>query len=135
MATQKRAEDGYTFTSEPRTIAARKKARLRPGPPPRALRSLRRAPLNCGFLAAAARARSRAVPPALPAEAHLVDPRQPKYREEAAPGGSPANIMYDRRIVRGNTYAAQAAPPVPPQVRPTVPPLATRPPRSSARLT
>ena len=24
----------------------------------------------------------------------------------------PANIMYDRRVVRGNTYAAQVLPPV-----------------------
>merc|ERR1712093_626036 len=39
-------------------------------------------------------------------EPRAVAPRK-KYREEPAPGGSNANIMWDRRVVRGNTYAAQ----------------------------
>lgn len=51
---QKRTDESYTFTSEPRAIAARKK---------------------------------------------------PKYREQD--GASPTNIMYDKRVVRGSTYAAQ----------------------------
>jgi len=58
--------DSYTFASEPRPVASRKK---------------------------------------------------PKYREyEAELEPVPSNIMYDRRVIRGNTYAAQilpAAPPIP----------------------
>ncbi|UPR03200.1 flagellar radial spoke protein 3 [Chloropicon primus] len=36
--------------------------------------------------------------------------RRPKYRESDEPGGIPSNIMFDRRVVRGNTYAAQILP-------------------------
>jgi len=39
-------------------------------------------------------------------EPRAVAPRK-KYREEPAPGGANSNIMWDRRVVRGNTYAAQ----------------------------
>merc|ERR1711988_875704 len=39
-------------------------------------------------------------------EPRAVAPRK-KYREEPAPGGTNANIMWDRRVVRGSTYAAQ----------------------------
>lgn len=39
-------------------------------------------------------------------EPRAVAPRK-KYREEPAPGGTNSNIMWDRRVVRGNTYAAQ----------------------------
>ena len=34
-------------------------------------------------------------------------PNRPKYRNEG--GSSPVNIMHDRRVVRGNTYAANSA--------------------------
>ncbi len=36
--------------------------------------------------------------------------RRPKYRESEMAGGIPSNIMFDRRVVRGNTYAAQILP-------------------------
>lgn len=39
-------------------------------------------------------------------EPRAVAPRK-KYREEPAPTGAQSNIMWDRRVVRGNTYAAQ----------------------------
>jgi len=39
-------------------------------------------------------------------EPRAVAPRK-KYREEPPPGATNSNIMWDRRVVRGNTYAAQ----------------------------
>jgi hypothetical protein len=36
---------------------------------------------------------------------------RPLYREPGVPR-KPANMMYDRRVVRGNTYAAPVIPPV-----------------------
>jgi len=39
------------------------------------------------------------------AEPKAVQQRRPKYRDEAEPQA--ANIMYDKRVVRGNTYAAR----------------------------
>ena len=36
--------------------------------------------------------------------------RRPKYRESDEPDGLHSNIMFDRRVVRGNTYAAQILP-------------------------
>eukprot|EP00240_Pyramimonas_obovata_P004660 CAMPEP_0118939370 /NCGR_PEP_ID=MMETSP1169-20130426/28682_1 /TAXON_ID=36882 /ORGANISM="Pyramimonas obovata, Strain CCMP722" /LENGTH=401 /DNA_ID=CAMNT_0006883621 /DNA_START=172 /DNA_END=1373 /DNA_ORIENTATION=+ len=42
--------------------------------------------------------------------------KQPKYREpEIEEEPYPANIMFDRRVIRGNTYAAQILPAAPPQ--------------------
>lgn len=34
----------------------------------------------------------------------------PQYREEDVTGSYPSNIMFDRRVVRGNTYAARILP-------------------------
>ena len=36
--------------------------------------------------------------------------RRPKYRESDETGEMASNIMFDRRVVRGNTYAAQILP-------------------------
>jgi hypothetical protein len=45
---------------------------------------------------------------------HLCCPPYSQYREEdasqQATGGYPSNIMFDRRVVRGNTYAARILP-------------------------
>lgn len=34
----------------------------------------------------------------------------PQYRDEEAAYSGPANLMFDRRVVRGNTYAARIVP-------------------------
>lgn len=109
----KQREDVHTFASEPREIAARKKVRCpfqRATPLRNSLSTLCCSNNPMYHATAWIPAPEREAFP-LRTLLTAILASQPKYREMApAEGAAPGNIMYDKRVVRGNTYAAQPLP-------------------------